>query len=260
MIRPPPTPVPQKTPIRVGELAPGAEVELGFGGDLDVVADPHLGAEGVVQGFAEREAALPAGQVLGRGDDAGLLVGVAGRADPDADQVLGLARPAASAASRIAAAIASATSAGPPLVGVGWRASPSTFALGVDDRGLDLGPAEVDAAAQAAVAGLIRRDPTRGCSGKLGRWPSSGLEAVVGEAALVRAQSAPPAPLADRPPRGPRRLLHPPSGRGRGARGARRGPPDDRRGNPARAGLLADPGARRRGSRSARAASSTATR
>ena len=111
------------------ELAPGAELELGFGRDLDVVADPHLGAELALQRLGEREAALPAGQVLGRGDDAGLLVGVAGRADPDPGQVLGRARPRASAASRIAAAIASATSAGPPLVGVGWRASPSTLPL-----------------------------------------------------------------------------------------------------------------------------------
>ena len=47
----------------------------------------------------------------------------------------------------------------------------------------------------------------------------------MGEAPLVRAQSPAAAQVADRPPCRPRRVLHPPSGRGRGARGARRGPP-----------------------------------
>ena len=72
------------------ELAPGAEVELGLGRDLDVVADPDLGPQGLLQSLRQREAALPAGQVAGAGDDAGLLVGVAGGADPDALQRRGL--------------------------------------------------------------------------------------------------------------------------------------------------------------------------
>ena len=72
------------------ELAPGAEVELGLGRDLDVVADPDLGPQRLLQGLRQREAALPAGQVAGAGDDAGLLVGVAGGADPDALQRRGL--------------------------------------------------------------------------------------------------------------------------------------------------------------------------
>ncbi|HMI80665.1 MAG TPA: ROK family protein, partial [Solirubrobacterales bacterium] len=42
------------------------------------------------QRLAEGEAALPAGQVARRGDDTGLAVGVAGRADADAAQVAGL--------------------------------------------------------------------------------------------------------------------------------------------------------------------------
>ena len=132
------------------ELAPGAEVELGFGRDLDVVADPDLGPQAFFECLAEREAALPVGQVAGAGDDAGLLVGVAGGADPDALAASAVSTPAASAASRSASAIAAATSCGPAA----GRRRPPRFALdlarGVDDRGLDLGAAEVDAAAQVS--------------------------------------------------------------------------------------------------------------
>ena len=109
--------------------------------------------------LGEREAALPAGQVAGAGDDAGLLVGVAGGADPDARSGPPVSTPAASAASRSAAAIAAATSSGPPLVGVGLRAPRRrTLPRGVDDGRLDLRPAEVDAAAQvrhAPVAAFV---------------------------------------------------------------------------------------------------------
>ncbi len=59
------------------ELAAGAEMELGFGRDLHVVADSHRRAKRFREGLAEREAALPAGQVAGAADDAGLAVGVA---------------------------------------------------------------------------------------------------------------------------------------------------------------------------------------
>ncbi len=46
-ISPPPTPVPQKTPSIESYGLPGAELELGVGGDVDVVADPHRRAERV---------------------------------------------------------------------------------------------------------------------------------------------------------------------------------------------------------------------
>ena len=64
---------------------------------------------------------------------------------------------AAFAASVSAAAIAFATSAGPPVVGVGWRALPSTLVCGVGDDRLDLGAAEVDAADRAGGADAGRR-------------------------------------------------------------------------------------------------------
>jgi len=69
------------------------------------------------------------------------------------------------------------------------------------------------------------------------------VEALVGEAALVWAQQEAAATPADRPPRRPRRLLHPLPGRGRGAGGAGRGKAADRRRHPAGAGMLADDGA-----------------
>ena len=59
-------------------------------------------------------------------------------------------QPAAAAASRSARSIAAATSAGPPFVGVGRRACPSTACVGIDDDGLDLRSPEVDSAAQHA--------------------------------------------------------------------------------------------------------------
>ena len=62
---------------------------------------------------SEREAALPAGQVAGAGDVAGALVDVAGGADPDPDEIARSRLRPAAAASRIAAAIAAATSFGP---------------------------------------------------------------------------------------------------------------------------------------------------
>ena len=56
---------------------------------------------------------------------------------------------------------------GPPSVGVGWRAEPSTLLAAVDDDRLDLGAAEVDPAAER------RRSPGRG-------WSRSALGHPVG--------------------------------------------------------------------------------
>ena len=74
---------------------------------------------------------------------------------------------------------------------------------------------------------LADRLPTPAGSGKLRGWLrlAGRLENLVGEAPLVRAQPQAPQPLADQPPHGPRRLVHPPPDRGRGAGGARRRPP-----------------------------------
>ena len=52
-------PVPQKTPSIELYGLPGAELELGVGGDVDVVADPHLGPERLRERRAERERCPP---------------------------------------------------------------------------------------------------------------------------------------------------------------------------------------------------------
>ena len=129
------------------ELAPGAEVELGLGRDLDVVADPHLGPQFFLEGLRQREAAFPVGQVFGRGDDPGLLVGVAGRADSDALERRrldsGLLRRLAQRLGHLLGDSGGAT--------IGRR-RPPRFALDVaarvDDHGLDLGAAEIDSPTQ----------------------------------------------------------------------------------------------------------------
>ena len=253
---PPPTPVPQKTPIRLWNSSPGAEVELGFGRDLDVVADLDLGPEVLLERFAEREAALPAGQVAGRGDDAGLLVGVARRADPDALPAREVSTPAAfgGLAQRLGHRRGDVLRAR-RSVGVGCRASPltspapSTIAVWILVPPRSMPPRRSASARESNRRAVNVR-----------AWRRDGLADLVGEAALVRAQPSALRRLADRSPRRPRRLLRPPPGRGRDAGGARRGAAADRRRDAARAGLLADARAGGARSRSARAASSTATR
>src|SRR5215203_628281 len=138
-------------PDQALELPPGAEVELGFGRDLDVVADLHLGSERVAEVLGEREAALPAWEVAGSRDDAGLLVCVAGGADPDPDQVLGLD---AGGLRRLAQRLRHRR--GYVLrPAAGRRRSPrlaDRLASPVDYRRLDLGAAEVDATTQVRHA------------------------------------------------------------------------------------------------------------
>ena len=118
--------------------------------------------------FGEREAALPAGQVAGAGDDAGLLVGVAGGADADAAQRAGLD------AGRLGRfAQRRRHRRGDVLGAAAGRRRLARFAqhlaAGVDDRRLDLRPAEVDAAAQVSHAWPVRASLLPG-SGKLGPW------------------------------------------------------------------------------------------
>src|SRR5213078_1729855 len=71
------------------ELLAGAELELALDGDGDVVAYPDGRPEVLREGLAQRERAGPARQVAGIRDDAGLLVGIAGRAHADSLQIAG---------------------------------------------------------------------------------------------------------------------------------------------------------------------------
>jgi hypothetical protein len=142
---------PPEDPEQALELPAGAEVELGFGRDLDVVADPDLGPQLLLQLCGEREAAFPVGQVFRRGDDAGLLVGVAGRADADPGKLAALdpgflRRVLERRGHRRRNVLGSAAGRRrPPRL-------PDHVATAVDDRGLDLGAAEVDAATQVRHA------------------------------------------------------------------------------------------------------------
>ena len=169
------------------ELAPGAEVELGLGRDLDVVADPHLGPQRFFSVSPSGKLPSQPGRFL-----APETTPVFSSASP------GEPTPTPSSASRLDAGCRgrfaqrlghrSATSAGPPSVGVGCRDFAEDLAVGVDDRGLDLGPAEVDAAAQSPCPRPVADgEPYLG-----GLWLNlrawrrrRGMAALVGEAALV---------------------------------------------------------------------------
>ena len=244
--RPPPTPVPQKTPIRLWNSRPAPSWNSASVATWTSLPTRTSVPERLLRA-SRPSGKLPSqpGRLLGAGDDAGLLVGVAGRADPDPLE-LRRSRPRPPRPPRASPPPSPRRRpAGPPLVGVGRRASPQHLAAGVDDRRLDLRPAEVDAAAQRQPrASVYARDPT--CAAL---WKASVPVSASVQTGLAlwwakrrwyernrRLAAAP----ADRPPRRPRRLLHPPPGRGRGAGGARRGAADDRRRHAARAGLLAD--------------------
>ena len=121
--------------------------------------------------FRERERALPAGQVAGVRHDAGLLVGVTGRSDPDAHRAPWSRLRPASAASRSAPAISAATSFGPALGGVAQRASPSTLLRALTTTVWILVPPRSMPPRAVAGAGLIARDHK-----PAGRWLWGDLE------------------------------------------------------------------------------------
>ena len=197
------------------------------------------------------------GRFRAAGDDAGLLVGVAGRADPDP-----------------------ARSAGSTLGGGGRLAQRGRHRRRRRRRGRRW----------SASGGVLRRAPCRrrrrSRSGSSSRRGLCLLAVPPRTESLFARQSGKLAAMSRqtgwrlwwakrrwyernrRPLRRLRIARHAArggffvryAGRGRAARGARRGPADDRRRHPARAGVLADPRPRGAGSRSAPAASSTATR
>ena len=133
-IRPPPTPVPQKTPSSELYEPPGAELELGVGRHLHVVADRDPAAERVLPAsLSERERALPAGQVARARDVAVVDRARASRRRPR--------RALRGSSSRRLGGVAQRRRPSPPRrptgrrsVGVGRRAEPSTLVLVVDDR------------------------------------------------------------------------------------------------------------------------------
>ena len=69
-------------------LAGGADLELGVGGEVDVVAErDRRAAELLLERLAQVERARPLGEVHGAGDGALVVVHAAGRADADAGEV-----------------------------------------------------------------------------------------------------------------------------------------------------------------------------
>src|SRR5215203_2534958 len=218
--RPPPTPVPQKTPIRLWNSRPSPSWN-----SASVATWTSLLIQTSVPSASFRALAsgkLPSQPGRFLAEETTPVFSSASPGEPTPIPAsAAVSTPASFAASRRAPAIASATSSGPPLVGVGRRACPTTSLPASTIAVWILVPPRSMPPRKSATPASLRADER--------------LEAVVGEAALVRAQPPPAAALADRSPCGAGRLLHPPSGRGGGAGGARGGTVEDRRGDPARA-------------------------
>src|SRR6476469_2766592 len=189
-------------PDQALELTSGAEMELSFCSHLDVVADPHWRTERSRERLAEREAALPAGQVAGAADDAGLAVGITWRADADALQRLRLDP---GGRGRLAQGLRHR----PRHIGrspAGRRRVARLAGDGsarIDDRRLDLRAAEIDSTAQIShvrqSTPLCRGDgasggrsgdgmsATGGAAGA-GAWPGTRLAAASSSASRSRAR------------------------------------------------------------------------
>ena len=134
----------------------GAELELGFGGDLDVVSDRDLRAERVAERLPERERRVPAGEVR----RAGRPCPLPGRRHRASRRRLPRAPPSRSRLRRQPRAARRPSPrrrfGGPPSCGVGRRAWPSDLVSVVDDDRLDLRSAEVDAASEAHLTAMVR--------------------------------------------------------------------------------------------------------
>ena len=160
---PPPTPVPQNTPSIERNGLRRAELELGLGGDVDVVGERDRRAERRLELLRQRVRALPVGQVARARDGARVVVDDAGRADADRgelarrDPALGqrLAQRADHRERDVGRAAGRRAS--------GWRDEPSTSCALVHHHRLDLGSAEVDAAVPCHCLSSTRwrADPRR---------------------------------------------------------------------------------------------------
>ena len=130
-------------------LACGADLELGVGGEVDVVAERDgRAAELLLERLAQVERAGPLGEVHGAGDGALLVVDAAGRADADAGEVGRRSSPASSSDSSSTAAMPRGDRLRAALERrlVALGAEDLVVGALVHDRGLDLRAAEVDAA------------------------------------------------------------------------------------------------------------------
>ena len=150
-ISPPPTPVPQKTPRIESYGLPAPSLNSAFVATSTSLPTRTCAPSASDSVGAEREGPVPVRAGCGprrrRRSSRWCRPGEP-TPTPASESVC---TPAASAASTSALAISAATSAGPPSVGVWRRASPLTSPVGLDDRRLDLRPAEVDAAAERVL-------------------------------------------------------------------------------------------------------------
>ena len=188
--RPPPTPVPQKTPIRLWNSRPAPRWN-----SASVATWTSLPTRTSVPSASFRVSAsgkLPSQPGRLRAPETTPVFSSASPGEPTpTPSSVARSRPRPARPPRAAPPPSpSATSCGPPLVGVGRRASPSDLAAGVDDRRLDLRPAEVDAAAQSSRRSHARESMPRPALEARASGETAGLADLVGEAALVRAQPA----------------------------------------------------------------------
>ena len=167
-ISPPPTPVPQKTPSERLVGTAGSELELGLGRHLNVVADLDRGAELLCEPGPELERARPsrAGSLPGKRSRCARSTSP-GEPTPTAARALGLEvrrlRRLPHRLRHLLGDVLGATAGGrrPACL-------PEHLPPAVDDDGLDLGAAEVDAAPGDHALMLFGRAGPG--SAESGRW------------------------------------------------------------------------------------------
>src|ERR671914_687931 len=123
--RPPPTPVPQNTPRSERYGVPAPSSNSAIVATLTSLESPTGAANAALSFSASGYVPSQSGRLRALVTVPASSSTAPGEPTPIADSPPG-ATPASSAASRSAPIIASATSAGPPVVGVGWRAEPRT--------------------------------------------------------------------------------------------------------------------------------------
>ena len=169
-IRPPPTPVPQNTPSRRVVLLRGADLELGVGREVDVVAERDRAPPSSFSS-ALRRLNEPAHSDRFMAPETVPFLSSTLPGEPTPTPARSeTSSPASSSDSSSTSAMRAAIAFGPPFSGVWSRLCPEHRVVGalVHDRGLDLGPAEVDAAVDRHGWHLARWSATS-CSD---RWRS----------------------------------------------------------------------------------------
>ena len=156
-ISPLPTPVPQNTPS--SELYSRPAPSLNSASVATWTSLPTLTSQPSARSSVAASGKAPSqsGEIAGARDGPPASI-VPGEPTPTPASAAG-STSAALAASRSAASISTATSAGPPLVGVGPAGRAEHAVVLVDDRRLDLGAAEIYAAVGRHAGGSSQTAP-----------------------------------------------------------------------------------------------------